>query len=38
MASGTPLIIDGFRHGGLHAAIGSDWRVMTDTVMGGISD
>jgi len=38
MASDTPLIIDDFRHGGLHAAIGTDWRVMTDTVMGGISD
>lgn len=38
MASETPLIIDDFRHGGLHATIGTDWRVMTDTVMGGISD
>jgi hypothetical protein len=38
MASETVLIIDDFRHGGLRAAIGTDWRVMTDTVMGGVSD
>ena len=38
MASETPLLIDDFRHGGLHASIGTDWRVMTDTVMGGVSD
>jgi hypothetical protein len=38
MASDTLLIIDDFLHGGLRAAIGTDWRVMTDTVMGGVSD
>jgi hypothetical protein len=31
------LMIDDRSSGDLHASTGSDWRVVTDTVMGGIS-
>jgi hypothetical protein len=32
-----PLTIDDRSSGDLHASIGTEWRVMTDTVMGGVS-
>jgi hypothetical protein len=32
-----PLMIDDRSSGDLHASIGTDWRVVTDTVMGGVS-
>ncbi len=32
-----PLTIDDRSSGNLHASIGSDWRVVSDTVMGGVS-
>ncbi len=37
MTSDTPLIIDDRRSGNLDANIGTRWRLMTDTVMGGVS-
>jgi len=37
MSSDTPLIIDDRRSGKLDANIGTRWRLMTDTVMGGVS-
>ncbi len=37
MSSGSDLIIDDRSHGGLRSAVGTTWRVMTDTVMGGVS-
>jgi len=33
-----PLVIDDRSSGDLHASTGSDWRVVTDTVMGGVSN
>lgn len=32
-----PLTIDDRSSGDLHASIGTDWRVVADTVMGGVS-
>jgi len=37
MSSESRLIIDDRSSGDLRASIGTDWRVMTDTVMGGVS-
>jgi len=37
MSADAQLIIDQRSHGDLRADIGTDWRVMTDTVMGGVS-
>lgn len=31
------LVIDDRRHGDLRSAVGTDWQVRTDTVMGGVS-
>jgi len=37
MSSENPLILDDFRSDDLRAVTGTNWRVMTDTVMGGVS-
>lgn len=37
MPSETPRILDDFRSGDLRTGLGTEWRVMTDTVMGGVS-
>jgi len=37
MSADAQLIIDQRSHGDLRADIGTDWRVMTDAVMGGAS-
>lgn len=36
-AETTPLIIDDRRSGDLSANIGASWRLLTDSVMGGVS-
>lgn len=36
-AETTPLIIDDRRSGKLDANVGTRWRLLTDTVMGGVS-
>lgn len=38
MSSEALLIIDDRRSDGLRASLGTDWRVMTDAVMGGVSN
>jgi hypothetical protein len=37
MSADPHLVIDDRSQAGLRAATGTDWRVMTDTVMGGVS-